>query len=160
MTELLVLGAILAVPWLVLTILRVPSFVAFFSLLIGQLLATEASREVYEFAGSILKIPDVRYVQLALLLLPLVLTVLFLKGRVSKSKRLIEILPSLFVAATAVLLAYPFVWQLDQIMHNVSHGQIESYKTLIIVAASVSGLLSAWLTYPKPQSEKHGKKHK
>lgn len=156
----LVLGIILAALWFIILRLRVPSFVAFFSLLIGQMLATEASSDVYEFISSLLNIPEFRYVQLALLLLPLLLTILLLKGRVAGSKLAIEFLPALFVAATTVALLYPFVPELQESINQATEYKTEYYKTIIIGAASISGLLSAWLTYPKPHADKHGKKHK
>jgi hypothetical protein len=157
----LVLGAILIVIWVAILALRVPSFVAFFSLLVGQLLATEASSDVYEFVSSLLQIPEFRYVQIGLLFLPLLLTVLFLKGRVAKSKLYIEFIPALFVAATALMLFYPLAPELQKVLDSQTQDKTEYYKTIIIGAASVSGLLSAWLTYPKHHSDKkHGKKHK
>lgn len=153
------LAAMAAALWIAILALRVPSFVAFFSLLVGQLLATEASGDVYEFVGSLLNIPEFRYVQVALLFLPLLLTVLFLKGRVPKSKLPIEFIPALFVAATAMSLLYPLVPALQSALDAATEDKTAYYKTIVIGAASVSGLLSAWLTYPKPHSDKHAKKH-
>jgi hypothetical protein len=155
------LGILFAVVLLAIVYLRVPSFVAFFSLLVGQLLATEASEDVYEFAGSVLNIAEFRYVQVALLLLPFLLTILFLKGRVPKSKLFIEILPAAFVSATAITLLYPLIPELQDALVSATEGRIDDYKTIVISAASISGLVSAWLTYPKHgSSDKHGKKHK
>ena len=103
--EMLVLGAIIAGLCMLVLLLRVPSSVAFFSLLVGQLLATEASSDVYDFAASMINVPEARYVQLALLGIPFVLTVLFMKGRAKKSQFIVELVPALFVALVVVLLA-------------------------------------------------------
>jgi hypothetical protein len=159
MNELLILGGILAALWIGLLILRVPSSIAFLSLLIGQLLSTEASVDVYSFIGSILHISEIKYVQMALLLLPLLLTLLFLRGRVSKAKMGIEALPVLFVAALTILLLAPLLRPLQTILDAATKDQLEAYKSIIVIAASISGLLSAWLSYPKLHSkhDKHGK---
>lgn len=157
MTELLVLAAIAGIIWIALLFLRVPSSIAFFSLLVGQLLATEAGADVYDFVGSLLRIPELRYIQITLLLLPLLLTILFLRGSVSKAKLLIEIVPCLFVALVVLLLLYPLIPELQNAANNATGRKIEDLKGVIIIAASVSGLISAWASYPRHHSGKHGK---
>lgn len=157
MTELLILGGIIVAVWFVLMFLRVPAFAAFFSLLVGQLLSAEASTEAYDFVGGVLG-TELRYVQLGLLVLPLLLTILFLRGRRAKSKMAIELLPALFVAVVGVILAYPLVPNGENLIQEATNGQVERYKTVLLIAASVSGLMSAWISYPKPH-DKHAKKH-
>lgn len=159
MNELLILGGIVVGLWLALLLLRVPSSIAFLSLLIGQLLATEASSDVYEFVSSVTQVSKMQYVQIALLVLPLVLTVLFLHHRVSKAKLLIEAVPVLLLSALTVMLLAPLESSLNQTLEAATNDQADAYKTIIIIAASISGLLSAWLSYPKPvhKDDKHGK---
>ncbi len=159
MNELLILGVITLIIWLGLLWLRVPSSIAFLSLLIGQLIATEASADVYGFVGSALKISDPRYIQATLLVLPLLLTILFLRGRVAKSKLPIEAIPTLFVVSLAVLLLGPSIPALSTMLNMATNNQLDAYKSIIIIAASVSGLLSAWFSYPRPPKD-HAKKHK
>ena len=62
MNEALILGGIVLVLWVGLFLLRVPTSIAFLSLLIGQLLSTEASEDVYEFVASVLNIARIEYV--------------------------------------------------------------------------------------------------
>lgn len=158
MDELLVVGAIIAAAWFILVFLRVPAFAAFFSLLVGQMLSAQASTDAYEFIGGVINIPEIRYAQIGLMLLPLLLTILFLRGHVAKSKLGIEIIPSLFVVLVGILLVSPLLPGLERVVYEASQGQIDQYKTIILIAASVSGLLSAWISYPKPHSDK--KKHR
>jgi hypothetical protein len=158
MNEMLILGGIVAALWLGLLFLRVPSAIAFLSLLIGQLLSTEASGDVYSFVGSVIQVHQLQHVQMALLLLPLLLTILFLRGRVPKSKLFIEAVPTLLLAALAILLLAPLLTQLNILLDMASGDKIQAYKSIIVVAASISGLLSAWLSYPKIH-DKHHKKH-
>lgn len=157
MNETLILGGILLLLWLGLLLLRVPSSIALLSLLIGQLLSTEASADVYSFVGTITHVSQLQYVQVALLLLPLLLTILFLRGRVAKAKIFIEAVPTLLLAALTIVLLAPLLSQLNILLDIASKDQLEAYKSIIVVAASVSGLLSAWLSYPKSGGKRHGK---
>lgn len=159
MNELLILGGITAVGWIGLLLLRVPSSIAFLSLLIGQLLANEASEDVYTFIASLIRVSEFRYVQIGLLLLPLLLTILFLRGRVTKSKMMIEAVPVLLLIALTILLIGPLLPQLNSLLEMATDGKLEAYKSIIVIAASVSGLLSAWLSYPKAAHKEHHKKH-
>ena len=159
MNEMLVLGAIVVGIWLLILLLRVPASVAFFSLLVGQLLATEASSDVYEFIGGILNVKDIKYIQIALLVLPLLLTILFLRGRVKKSQLLIEAIPALFVALVAVLLAYPLIPELQSVVDSATQNKSEQYRSVILLGAAVSGLFSTWMSYPKPHDKHKHKKH-
>lgn len=160
MNELLILGVVIVVAWFGLLLLRVPSSIAFLALLIGQLLANEASVEVYNFIGSVTKVSDLRLVQIGLLVLPLLLTLLFLRGRVPKSKMIIEAVPVLMVVALSAILISPLQPQLKSLLEMASNDRLDAYKSIIVIAASVSGLLSAWLSYPKAaHSDHHKKKH-
>lgn len=158
MNELLILSGIVAALWLAIVILRVPAFAAFFSLLVGQLLSAEASKDAYEFAGWLVGVSELRYVQLSLLLLPFILTLLILRGRRAKSKLALDIIPALFAAVVTAILAYPLIPNGEAFVEMATNDQIERYKTVLLIAASVSGLLSAWTSYPKT-SGKHGKRH-
>lgn len=155
----LILAGIVLAVWLVLLLLRVPSSIAFLSLLIGQLLSAEASEDVYGFVGSVINIAEQQYIQIGLLFLPLLLTVLFLHGRVAKAKIFIEAVPTLLLAALAILLLAPLLTELNVLLDSTSNNQIDAYKSIIVVAASISGLLSAWLSYPRSGHGKHRKKH-
>lgn len=158
MNETLILGGLLIGLWLLILLLRVPSSVAFFSLLVGQLLSTEAGNDAYEFASGMIQINEIRYVQLVLLLLPLVLTIIFMRGRVKKSMLAVELVPALFVSAVTLMLAYPLIPELQTLVDAATQDRSQDYRTVLLMAAAVSGIISAWMSYPKP-AEKHGKHH-
>lgn len=149
MTELLILGGITAGLWLALLLLRVPSSIAFLSLLIGQLLSTEVEDDLYSLISSMMNVPNPQYIQIGLLLAPLVLTVLLLHGRVAKSKVFIEAIPLLLLSALTLILLSSFLNPLYDLLESATHRQLTAYKSIIVVAASASGLISAWLSYPK-----------
>lgn len=156
----LVLGGIVVVSWIVMLVLRVPASIAFLSLLIGQLLVSQAGPDVFSFVSSSANISDVRYVQMAMLLLPLLLTVLILRARVPASKLLFEAVPMLLVVALAVFLLAPLLFPLENLLNTATDGRANSYQSMVAAGASVAGLVSAWLSYPKPANGKHRKYHK
>lgn len=160
MSELLVLGSGVVLLWVLLIILRVPALALFLSIFAGHLLATEASSEAYEFIGSLLRVPQYYYVQVGLFALPVLLSILFLKGKLTKSKLMIEALPLLFASLLLVTLLYPLIPALQASVIQAAGGQIANYKVIIISAACLSALLSLWLTYPSHSDKRSGhKKH-
>lgn len=159
MNEMLILAGITVVAWLGLLYLRVPSSIAFLSLLIGQLLSKEAGDNVYDFLRAIAQADNSQYFQVALLVLPLLLTILLLRNRVPQGKWVVEAVPTLLVVALTILLLSDLIPQLKTILDTATKDQLASYKSIVVVASSVSALLSAWLSYPKGSSKKSKKHH-
>lgn len=159
MNELLILGGITLGAWLSLLFLRVPSSVAFLSVLIGQLLANQASDDVYDFVSAVAQINDPQYVKIGLQVLPLLLTALLMRNRVPKNKLYVEGVPILLVSALTIMLLGPLVPALNTLLITATHNQVDAYKSIIVVAASVAALLSAWLSYPKVHHDKEKKHH-
>ena len=140
-----------------LLVLRVPIFAALFSLLVGQVLSAQASSDVYGFVASLSGFLTYQYVQVGILLLPLALTVFFLKGRMDKSRIIFEALPALFVGVTALLLLYPLLPFVANFLDMGTEGQIKNFRSLALIVASVLGLVSVWISVPKKHAE--GKHH-
>lgn len=135
--------------WILLLLQRVPAMALFFSLLVGQILSTEVSGEVYSIIAGAYGSQDYANVQLGLLLVPPLLTVLFLRHKVPSSKLLVEAIPMLFVVATVAIFAYPHVHAIQDVLEEVTDHKVETYKNVIIAIASLSNLVSAWLSYPQ-----------
>lgn len=135
--------------WILLLLQRVPAMALFFSLLVGQILSTEVSGEVYSIVSGSYGSQDYSHVQLGLLLTPVLLTVLFLRHKVPGSKLLVEAIPMLFVVATAAIFAYPHVHVIQDVLEEVTNHKVETYKNVIITIASLSNLVSAWVAYPR-----------
>lgn len=158
MNELLVLGGAAAALWIILLFLRVPVLAVFISVFAGHVLASEASSDAYEFIGALLRIPEYYYVQAGLFVLPVLLTILFLRGRLAKSKIMIEALPLLFAALLLAVLFYPLVPSLQTAVNQTAGGLVADYKVIIIIAACVSALMSLWLNYAGHNDKKSSKK--
>lgn len=115
----------------------------------------QQSGQVYAWIEPIVHVKDIKYLQLAILLLPVILTLLILKDRITKPKLTMEAIPYLFIAAAGVLFASDYIFALQQKI-QMSEQQFGSYKSVVIAVASISTLVSAWLTYPRGH-HKHGK---
>ena len=153
----MLLGVVGAI-WAVLVFMRVPATVIFFAILVGQLLALQLSDEAYNLVTQYISIPGFQYVQVALLLTPVVITILILRGRVSKSKRLIEAIPLLLAAGSITI----FVDNYLAISQNLTSDQstlLRTYESLIVSAGAVLSLVSALLSYPRPHKGKKHHKH-
>lgn len=130
--------------------LRIPAAFVFFSLLVGQLLVSQVSIDAYSFISSAVNNVNIEWVKLLLLLLPMILTMLFLKGSISKSKIFLEVVPAILTGATLVILLYPLVPALQNVLKNTPiWQQIDNYKSLITFGASLSSLITSWMTFSK-----------
>ena len=145
--ELIIVAIILAIVWIGILVLRVPAFVAFFSLLVGQVLSTELALNISGF----------KYSQVVLLVLPLAVTMFLLRGRVPKSKLLVEFLPAFSVAVVLMLFLYPMIYALSVALDIVTNNRLMDYKSWLLVISSVLILTTALLNYPKSHEGKHHK---
>ncbi len=145
--ELIIVAIILAIVWIGILVLRVPAFVAFFSLLVGQVLSTELALNISGF----------KYSQVVLLVLPLAVTMFLLRGRVPKSKLLVEFLPAFSVAVVLMLFLYPMIYALSAALDIVTNNRLMDYKSWLLVISSVLILTTALLNYPKSHEGKHHK---
>ena len=145
--ELIIVAIILAIVWIGILVLRVPAFVAFFSLLVGQVLSTELSLNISGF----------KYSQVVLLVFPLAVTMFLLRGRVPKSKLLVEFLPAFSVAVVLMLFLYPMIYALSVALDIVTNNRLMDYKSWLLVISSVLILTTALLNYPKSHEGKHHK---
>lgn len=143
--DLIIVGSVLAVIWIGILILRVPAFVAFFSLLVGQVLAGQIRL-------------NFRYSDAVLIVAPMLVTMFLLRHRVPKSKLMMEFLPSLCVSVATISFVYPVVYVLQQSVNQVSSYQFTKYRPWVLVVTSVIVLIFALLNYPK-NHEEHKKHH-
>ena len=159
MNETLVLGLIVLVLWALVTYWRVPAVVLLSSILIGKLLADELSPDVYGVISGVLPALSSQMLQAGLLILPVALTILFLKGTSPKSMMLFNAVPLLLCLVTLCLFVNPYfdvVGRLDE-QQRVILTDNQSY---IVSFAGVLTLISAWIPhFKKADKHKKGKKH-
>lgn len=164
------LAAIALGPVLVLMLLRINASLVFLSLCLGNVLVQFVAKDTYDFltlhadqvpqqaAGA-----SNNVIKLFLLLLPVVLTAVFMIRTVNgRVKLALNLLTAIGVGALGALLVVPLLPA--GLSHNVLHsplwGQVTKAQDLIVGVSALVCLLVLWLQRPKAGHGKRGKHHK
>lgn len=155
MIPLIIIGALAFVPVLLALIFRVNAVFLFVSACIGYFLQFALSDDVDLALAVIIRGSNAVIVaQLTLFLVPILLTLFFLKksaGRIQLFQLAPLVMTGLFIAVLALPLLPPVTQQ--AIYDSAYGGNIKGAQDLVIAAASVSNLLLVWSMF------KHGKAH-
>lgn len=164
MTYLIVLAALVLVPLLVITLLKVNGAVAFMSLCVGSVLISYTSSDVNAVVGSLSAhstLTTYQWVQIGLLVVPFLLTILFTRGSVHGSKRFTNVLPALASGLLFTLLITPLFPADIQRQIHAQHAwhQLSSAQTAVVLGGAAFSLLFLLLTHrTRPhEDKKHGK---
>jgi hypothetical protein len=163
----IILIALLAVPVLVLMVLRVNAAQVFLSLCLGavlvQFVSTDAAIIVSSTSARTPGIPSSQSaVNLVLLLLPVVLTTIIMIRSVKGHARLaFNLLPAIGVGALLALLAVPLMsfGLTDSIIQLPLWRELQNLQTLIITLSTLLALLFLWMQRPKAVHEDKHAKH-
>lgn len=154
----IIIGALLGLPLLLGIIFRAGTSFLFLSLLAGELLARTFGDETELIIGSVPRArPAAAYAKLAVLLLPVLLTALFLRHTLSKGKVLLHLLP---LVATGVILAafalpiLPEVAQAKVKSVNLGHQLLDKSEIIVGIMLLLQ-LIALWLLN---RSHEHSKK--
>ena len=165
MTYLAILVALALVPMLAVLLLRVNGAVAFMSLCLGSVLVTYTSSDVNAIFGGFSAggtLSKYQWVQLGLLTIPFLLTILFARGAVKGTKRLINFLPALATGLLFVLLVVPLL-SADMQHHihaQAAWRQLDDLQTAVLLGGAMFSLLFLLVTHHNKNPEdtkKHGK---
>ena len=171
MSPAVILGAIVAIPVVLLMILRVNAALVFLSLCLGDVLVQFVAPDTQSFANLFsannlsLEHPANNTIKLGLLLLPVILTTIFMIRTVrGKTKLLLNALPAAGVGLLGALLVVPLLsysLQSNIIDSSLWH-QVLKAQVLIVGGSAVVCLMVLWLQRPKAGGEagKKGKHHK
>lgn len=166
----LTLAALVLLPAILLLWLRVNATLVFLSLCLGDVLVQFVAKDTMEYltlhAG---QVPSQASnagsdtIKLALLLLPVVLTTIFMIRTIhGNGKLLLNALPAVGVGLLGALLVVPLLP--PGLSHNVLRSplwsQVLNVQDIIVGASAFICLLVLWLQRPKSGEGKHGKKHK
>ncbi|MEJ0072534.1 MAG: hypothetical protein WDN27_00330 [Candidatus Saccharibacteria bacterium] len=163
MTYLVVLAALALVPVLAIVFLRVNGAIAFMSLCLGSVLVSYTSSDVEGVFGSFSSSKNMlttnQWVQLGLLLVPLLLTILFTRGSVKGTKKLTNILPALSAGLLTALLVVPLlgVNVQRQIHHQAAWTQLSNAQTGVLLGGALFSLVFLLFTHRTRKSEEEGK---
>lgn len=153
---------ILAVPVLLIMLLRANGALVFLSACLGAVLLNYVGPDAGTFTRDFVTALNGNNLKLALLLLPVVLTTVFMIKTVRGSQLAFNFLPALGTALLLALLAVPLLpasFAINVVTSSTWH-QLRNLETLIIGASAVVCLMFIWMQRPKSHDDKHGKHHK
>ncbi len=165
----IILIAMIAVPVVLMMVLRINAALVFLSLCLGSVLATYVAEDagflMTLFANDVPKAGSLTdsSIKIALLLLPVVLTAIFMIRTVRGPRLALNILPAIGVGLLGALLVVPLL------PPEVSDGitalplwtKVTNMQDLIVGASALLCLLVLWMQRPKTGGEgKHSKHHK
>jgi hypothetical protein len=160
------LALIVLIPVVVLLLLRINAALVFLSLCLGDVLVQFVARDTTEFltlhADQVPRVANAgsNGVKLVLLLLPVVLTAVFMIRTVhGRGRLLLNILPAAGVGLLGALLVVPLLP--PGLAHNVVGSslwdQVTRAQDLIVGASALVCLFVLWLQRPKTGGGKRGK---
>jgi hypothetical protein len=153
---------LMAIPVLLFMILRVNASLVFMSACLGAVLLQYVGSEANEFFTMFMPKVPVADIKLGLVLLPVVLTTLFMIKTVKGAKLAFNLLPAL---GTGLLLAFLIVPLLSvSITQNITSSQtwhqVQNLQAMIVGVSALICLFFLWLQRPKAHAEeKHSKHH-
>ncbi len=159
------LALAIGVPIIILMALRINATLVFLSLCLGNLLVQFVGND----ANSVISLAskagahstNQTYVKIGLLLLPVMLTAVFMIKSVRGPKLLWNILPAVGFSLVFVLLLVPLLpaGEAATLTRSAPWGQFVRSQTLIVGASTLICLLFLWMQRPHHSSEKgkHGK---
>lgn len=163
----LTFALIILAPIVILLALRINAVLVFLSLCLGNVLVQFVAQDADDFfallhatnaSGEINATSDT--VQLFLLLVPVILTAIFMIRTVRGTSRLLlNVLPAAGVGLLGALLIVPLLP--PGLSHNIVDSdlwaQVEKAQNLIVGASALICLFVLWLQRPKTGEGKHGK---
>lgn len=168
MSSEVILGGVVVIPVAVLMLLRINAALVFLSLCLGdvlvQFIANDASSFLTTFSGShtvTLVTTSNSNVKIGLLLLPVVLTALFMIRTVQGTPRLLlNALPAAGVGLLGALLIVPLLppGTAHDIISSSLWSDVQRSQGLIVGLSAVVCLLVLWLQRPKTGG--HKRRHK
>lgn len=157
MTGQIILYAILAFPLILGLVFRVSTSHLFFSLMAGELLARYFGHNIDKIAEQNMAQTSWPLGELALIIAPMVITAVILRGTIAKNRILLHVVP---LAITGIILS-AFILPIfpDNLQSQISTGRVGAYlldlNRIIIGGVVVLQLISLWLF--SKMGKKHGK---
>gem|GEM_PF-233103 len=162
MIALVLIGALIVVPILLGLFLRVSAVLLFASLLSGSLFVQYLGDDVALAINAATRNPQAPlYAQIAVLLLPVLLTAIFARRSMSPSKLLLNLLPLISVGLATAVLVLPLLPSGVQanIFSNPYGNILRQTQDNIIGLAVLLNLALIWISFKTAGHDKHGKRH-
>lgn len=156
----IVLLLLIAGPALLLMVLMANASLVFLSVCLGAVLLQLVGNDANDFFRMFLPSLSGNNLKIGLLLLPVVLTTVFMiKSIHGGGKLLFNLLPALGCGFLLALLLVPLFpgGEAYALQHSNSWNQIQQLQALVIGASALLCLLFLWMQRPKHHEGKHGK---
>ncbi len=146
MVPFIVLGLLTFVPLLLVLVLRSNAATAFMSVCMGSVLGLYATTDMVDFVTSFTPIRAVSsesWVQMALILVPLILALLLTSKSVKGSKQLLNFLPALATGLLTALLVVPLLPADVQkaITATDAWDSLQNMQTAVVIVGAVFSVL-------------------
>lgn len=164
MTYLIVLAALALLPAIAIIVLSVNGAIAFMSLCLGSVLISYTSSDVTGVISSFSAKNHVlntnQWVQLGLLVIPLILAILFTRKSVKGAKKYTNVLPALSTGLLFALLVTPLLSAnlQAQIKHQSVWTQLSNAQTAVVLSGAAFSLLFILITH-RTKHDDGDKKH-
>lgn len=160
MGGLIIISTIVAVPALLLFLLRSNAAIVFLALCTGSVMAKYVvTSNTALFKPIVSSSPTaLNYLQIGLILLPAVITALLLREHIRGSKVLINLLPSIACGLTVAFLVVPLLpyGLKSQVTPEKSWILLQQYQAVVFAGGAAVSFLLLW---SGRQGKKHGKHH-
>jgi uncharacterized protein (DUF486 family) len=165
MMPLVLISALVAVPVILITVLRINAMMVFLSLCLGVVLLRFVGDEAASTIGILTSYGSTNYTLVTIFLqfLPVVLTALFMVRTVrGHLKLMLNFFIAIAVGFLVALLAEPLLGPETRIGIEMTPVwfYIQKLQVLVISLGAIFSLLYLWLQRPKSHEEHHGKHHK
>lgn len=164
MINLVILLSLVVVPILAILLLRVNGAIAFMSLCLGSALVQYTSGDMVDLITSFSakgKLDLSQWVDLVLLVAPLLLVILFTHGNVRGGKRFTNILPAVATGMFTALLVIPLLPV--KLQHGIEQlgawTQLDNLQTSVVIAGAVFSLLFLLITHRNKNVDESKKAH-
>lgn len=153
MTPLVLIAGMIALPIVLMTVLRINAAIVFLGLCLGSVLVQFAGKDASSFVNlfSSNKLMSEFGASIALLLLPAVFTMIVMIGTVRGKFRLVlNLLPAVAVGVVGLLLAKPLFSPGLQgaVAGTQAWHSLQQLQVLIVSASTIVSLLFLWLQRP------------
>ncbi len=163
MTPIIVLAIVVGTPVLLGLLFRVSSLYMYISVVVGQLLLTFVGDDAALAAGGFVKGQYSQMISsLFLLLMPLVVTFIFLRHTVPKSKLFFHLPAYVAVGGSLYIFLVPLLTAgvVGAILASPLGKAVNTSQDIIIAASGLIILSTMWLTGGHHERGHHGKHHK
>lgn len=154
-----VLLLIVAVPIVMVVLLRANAALVFLSLCLGDVLQQFVARDTHSIVEAVRPEASDSFIRLGLLLAPAILTAIFMIGTVRRRQMFFNILPAIGVGLLIALLGVPLLSSglAVNIISSSAWQQLQRSQDIVVGLSALASLLFLWLQRPKTGGKLHGK---